>query len=106
MELFEAIKNRRSIRKYKADAIDDKKIDAILEAGRWAPSWANTQCWRFVVVRDAKIKAQLADTMMMVKLPDREIPNPALNAMGVAPVVIEVCAQIGIAGAAHGPAGV
>jgi nitroreductase len=106
MELFEAIKNRRSIRRYKTDPVDDKKIEAILEAGRWAPSWANTQCWKFVVVRDAQIKAKLADTMMKVKLPDREIPNPALNAMGIAPVVIVVCAQIGIAGAAHGPAGV
>ncbi|OGO17971.1 MAG: hypothetical protein A2Z15_00415 [Chloroflexi bacterium RBG_16_50_11] len=105
MELFEAIKNRRSIRKYKADAIDDKKIDAILEAGRWAPSWANTQCWRFVVVRDAKIKAQLADTLMKIKLPDREIPNPAAIAFNTVPVIIAVCAEIGKAGAKHGSPG-
>ncbi len=106
MELFEAIKNRRSIRRYKTDPVDDKKIEAILDAGRWAPSWANTQCWRFVIVHDTKIKEQLAATLMKVKLPDREIPNPALNAVTTAPVVIVVCAQIGIAGAAHGPAGV
>jgi nitroreductase len=102
MELFEAIKNRRSVRRLKADPIDDTQIEAILEAGRWAPSWANTQCWRFVVVRDAKIKAQLASTLMTVKLPDREIPNPALNAVNIAPVVIVVCAQTGIAGVKHG----
>ncbi len=105
MELFEAIKNRRSIRRYKTDPVDDKKIEAILEAGRWAPSWANMQCWRFIVVRDAKVKAQLADTMMKVKLPDREIPNPALNAMGIAPVVIVVCAEMGKSGAKHGTGG-
>jgi nitroreductase len=29
-----------------------KKLEAVLEAARWAPSWANTQCWRFVVVSD------------------------------------------------------
>jgi nitroreductase len=103
LDIFDALKNRRSVRRYKADAVDDKKIEAILDAGRWAPSWANTQCWRFLVVRDTNIKAQLADTMSKIKLPDKEIPNPAFNAMGIAPVVIVVCGQIGIAGASHGP---
>jgi len=105
MELFEAIKGRRSIRRYKTDPVDDKQIESILDAGRWAPSWANTQCWRFIVIRDAKIKSQLAETMMAVKLPDREIPNPALNAMKTAPVVIVVCAQTGIAGVKHSTSG-
>ncbi len=105
MELFDALKSRRSIRRYKTDPVDDKQIEAILEAGRWAPSWANTQCWRFIVVRDVKIKAQLADTMMTVKLPDKEIPNPAFNAVNTAPVVIAVCAQTGIAGVKHGTSG-
>jgi nitroreductase len=105
MELFEALKGRRSIRRYKTDPVDDKQIEAILDAGRWAPSWANTQCWRYVVIRDANIKAQLADTMIKVKLPDREIHNPALNAMNTAPVVIAVCAQTSIAGVKHGTSG-
>ncbi len=59
MELFEAIKTRRSIRRYKADPVDDKKIEAILESGRWAPSWSNTQCWRFIVVRDPAVRAKV-----------------------------------------------
>ena len=105
MDLFDTLKGRRSIRRYKTDPVDDKQIEAILEAGRWAPSWANTQCWRFIVIRDVEIKAQLAETMMTVKLPDREIPNPALNAMKTAPVVIAVCAQTGIAGLKHGASG-
>ena len=104
MDLFDALKNRRSVRRYKVDGVDDKKLEAILDAGRWAPSWANSQCWRFVVVRDKKIIAQLAETMSKVKLPDREINNPSLNAMGIVPVVIVVCAQMGIAGGGHGPA--
>lgn len=106
MEIFEAIKNRRSIRKYKADPVDDKKINAILEAGRWAPSWANTQCWRFVVVRDAKVRAALADTLMKIKLPDREVPNPGAIAINTVPVVIVVCAEIGKSGGKPGPVGV
>jgi nitroreductase len=105
MELFDALKGRRSIRRYKTDPVDDKQIEAILDAGRWAPSWANTQCWRFIVVRASNTKSQLASTLSMVKLPDREINNPALNAMTIAPVVIAVCAQTGIAGVKHGTSG-
>jgi len=105
MELFEAIKNRRSIRRYKSDPVDDKKIEAILEAGHWAPSWANTQCWRFIVVRDPKIKAKLTDTLMKIKLPDREVPNPGAMAMNTVPAVIVVCAEIGKAGGKPGPGG-
>ncbi len=105
MELFEAIKNRRSIRRYKSDPVDDKKIEAILEAGRWAPSWANTQCWRFIVVRDPEIKAKLVDTLMKIKLPDREVPNPGAMAMNTVPAVIVVCAEIGKSGGKSGPGG-
>jgi nitroreductase len=102
MELFEAIKNRRSIRRYTPEPVDDKKIEAILEAGRWAPSWSNSQCWRFVVVRDTRIKAKLAETLMPIKLPDKEIPNPAAMAFTVAPVIIVVCAETGKSGYKHG----
>jgi nitroreductase len=104
MELFDAIKNRRSVRRLKADPIDDTQIEAILEAGRWAPSWANTQSWRFIVVKDKNIKSQLASTLSTVKLPDKEINNPALNAVNTAPVIIVVCTQTGIAGVKHGAA--
>ena len=105
MELFEAIKKRRSIRRYKADPVDDKKIQAILEAGRWAPSWSNTQCWRFIVVRDSKVRAKLADTLMKIKLPDKEVPNPGSIAINTVPVVIVVCAEIGKSGTKPGPGG-
>jgi nitroreductase len=105
MELFEAIKNRRSIRRYTSDAVDDDKINAILEAGRWAPSWGNTQCWRFVVVRDGEIKKKLTEALLPIHLPDREIPNPATIAFTVAPVIIVVCAEIGKSGGKHGRPG-
>ncbi len=102
MELFEAIKTRRSIRKYTSDPVDDKKVEAILEAGRWAPSWANTQCWRFIVVRDPQVKTELAGALLPFKLPDKEIDNPAINIINTAPVVIVVCAAMGQSG---GPPG-
>ena len=94
MEVLEAIKTRRSIRKYKATPIDDTAIELVLEAARWAPSWANTQCWRFIVVRDNGVKNKLADTLIAVG--DR--PNRAADAIRSAPVVIVACAELGKSG--------
>ena len=105
MDLFEAINNRRSIRKYKTDPVDEEKINRILEAGRWAPSWANTQCWRFIVVRDSQVKAKVAECLMPFKLPDGEMPNPAINILNTVPVVIVICAEMGKSGGPPGPAG-
>ncbi len=90
MDVIEAIKNRRSIRKYKADPLDEKTLNMILESARLAPSWANTQCWKFVVVRDAAIKAQIADTMVGI---GGGAPNPAAGAVRNAPVIIVACAE-------------
>ncbi|MBI1994151.1 MAG: nitroreductase family protein [Deltaproteobacteria bacterium] len=50
--LLQVIKKRRSVRVYKAGKVADKQLETILEAGRWAPSGANTQPWEFVVTRD------------------------------------------------------
>lgn len=61
MDLDEAIKGRRSIRKYKADArIPREDIEAIIEAGSWAPSSTNIQPWRFIVVTDRDTIAAMA----------------------------------------------
>lgn len=51
MELFEAIKSRRSIRSYTEEEVTDEEVNRILEAATWAPSACNKQSWRFVVVR-------------------------------------------------------
>ena len=60
MEVFDAIRTRRSIRKYKSEPIPDKKLRTILEAARLAPSAANRQPWRFVVIQDVDRKKALA----------------------------------------------
>jgi len=60
MKVFEAIKKRRSIRKFNSTKeVTDEQIEKLLEAARWAPSAGNLQSWFFVVVRDSKIKEQL-----------------------------------------------
>jgi nitroreductase len=61
MDVFEAIETRRSIRKYKPESIPAEKMERILEAARLAPSAANRQPWRFVVVQNADRKKALAD---------------------------------------------
>lgn len=60
MDLLETIKTRRSIRKYTEETVDNTDIDAILEAGRWAPSGLNNQPWRFAVIRKKETKQELS----------------------------------------------
>ncbi|MEM1514731.1 MAG: nitroreductase family protein [Candidatus Bathyarchaeia archaeon] len=87
---MEIIRGRRSIRKIKRDPVEEEKLLTVLEAARWAPSWANTQCWEFIVVKDSKIKEKLSETLT----PN----NPATDALKNAPVVIVACAKLGVSG--------
>src|SRR3990172_11929148 len=48
--VFDVIKKRRNIRHFDGKKIPDDLMERILEAGRWAPSGANAQPWRFIVV--------------------------------------------------------
>ena len=90
MDVLEAIKTRRSIRKYKTTPVDDKTLAQVLEAARWSPSWANSQCWRFIIVRNEATKAELSGVLS----PN----NPATNAIRSAPIVIVACAELMKAG--------
>lgn len=61
MEFMDVISRRRSVRKYKSDPVPQADIEYILEAARLAPSWANSQCCRFIVVKDPEVKKKLAE---------------------------------------------
>jgi len=50
MDVFEAIKARRSIRQFTDEPIGKDKLEKLLDAARWAPTASNQQRWRFVVV--------------------------------------------------------
>lgn len=64
MDLDEAIKQRRSIRKFQAGVpIPRADIEAIVQAGCWAPSSTNIQPWRFVVVEDRETISKMAQTV-------------------------------------------
>jgi nitroreductase len=93
MDIFEAIKNRRSIRQYKNDPVDDKTIEKVLEAAHWAPSWGNMQCWRFIIVRDARVKSEIAGTLTRVQIDNEWVDNAASDSIKQAPVLIVLCAE-------------
>lgn len=61
MDTIETILKRRSVRKYQAKPIPDDHLNAVLEAGRQAPSAANRQPWHFVVVRGEEERKKLAE---------------------------------------------
>lgn len=94
MDVLEAIKGRRSIRKYKPDSVSDEALDTVLEAVRWAPSWANTQCWEVIVVREPQMKARIADTLSS--------GNPALSSVRDAPILLVLCAMRNLSGFKRG----
>ena len=56
MDIRTAVKERRSIRKFKSDEVPQKIIREILDEARWAPSWGNTQPWELYVVSGATLE--------------------------------------------------
>lgn len=81
-EILKTIRNRRTVRRFKSDPVDEEKLQMILEAGRWAPSFSNLQPWKFIVIKDQGLKNAL----------DRAAKESVLH-LGIneAPVVILVC---------------
>jgi len=61
MDVFTAISDRRSIRKYKSREIEEEKLEKILESGRIAPSAANRQEWKFLVVKNKETRDKLVE---------------------------------------------
>jgi nitroreductase len=55
MDFYEVVNKRKSVRKYKPQKVPEDSLKRILEAARIAPSWANKQCWKYVVVDDPAI---------------------------------------------------
>jgi nitroreductase len=79
--VLETIKDRRSSVRFESTQIAEEKVNAILEAGRWAPSWTNAQPWRFIVIRDEAKKEKLSSAVS------------TFFSLGIkdSPVVIAVC---------------
>ena len=59
LEFIELVKMRKSIRRYKPDSIPEEKLNYVLEAARLAPSWKNSQPWRFIIVTKEEVKKKI-----------------------------------------------
>jgi nitroreductase len=58
--VLEAIRNRRTIRRFTDQEVSDEQVDALLEAAMYAPNRLNRQPWHFVVIRDKRLRKNLA----------------------------------------------
>lgn len=84
------LKERRSVRKFEEKDVPQDVLDNILEAVRWSPSWANTQCWEVIVIKNSDIKTRLQETIAP--------KNPATKAIVNAPVLLALCAKLNSSG--------
>jgi coenzyme F420-0:L-glutamate ligase / coenzyme F420-1:gamma-L-glutamate ligase len=99
-DLFDTIKDRRSIRKYKPQPIPIDLILEILSQAAWAPSAHNAQPWRFIVLSEPSSKQDFAKVMAESWAEDltkdgQKIDNEMFQArverFATAPVLILVC---------------
>ncbi|MBC7093689.1 nitroreductase family protein [Candidatus Bipolaricaulota bacterium] len=93
MDVTEAIKRRRSVRRYTGDPVTEDDVRAVLTAAIWAPSAGNAQPWRFIVVRDRALREGLVEAAHGQRF------------LAEAPVVIVVCADLARARRAYGERG-
>ncbi|MFO8034153.1 MAG: nitroreductase family protein [Candidatus Bipolaricaulota bacterium] len=80
--LLQEIQRRRTVRAFRSEPVEEEKIEALVEAGRWAPSGKNTQPWRFVVVRSQEKRRELGELV------------PQRNMIATAPVTIAVLKHV------------
>ncbi|MCW4043828.1 MAG: nitroreductase family protein [Candidatus Bathyarchaeota archaeon] len=81
MDVIDAIKTRKSVRSFLDKPVEEAKLNTVLEAGRLAPSAANRQEWRFLVVRDPETRKRIA------------MAAGRQTFVGEAPIVIAACAE-------------
>ena len=94
MDVHEAIRERRSVRKYESEPVPDESLRKILEAVQWAPSWVNLQPWEVVIVDDPQVRERLQECV-----PEG---NPGRKALAAAPLVLAICGKQGVSGYYNG----
>ena len=91
MDVYECLKTRLTVRRFKPDPVPADVVTRILEAARWAPSSRNQQPWHLVVVTDRGVLAEmghiatsgqfLADAPLAIAvLMDGDADSPELDA--------------------------
>jgi nitroreductase len=100
ISLFDAIHTLRAIRFLKPDPVDDELIEQMIEAATRAPSAANSQPWRFIVVRDRETKRRLGE--IFDELGRARGWAPERTPWEDVPVLIAVCSEGGFGTSAAG----
>ena len=92
MDVDEAIRGRRSIRKYAARQVEDSVVREILDLGRRAPSSLNGQPWIFQIIRDQATKRKLSD----IKNRYCPVEKQGFRAdfIQAAPVIVIICVDL------------
>ncbi len=102
-DLFDIIRDRRSIRKYQNKPVPRGSIEEILIAAGWAPSAHNAQPWRFIVLTEEAAKKDLAEAMAEAWAEDmakdgvkieEDIHRVRVERFASAPVVILACSTM------------
>ena len=73
METLECINTRRSIRKFKSEAVSHETIDSIITAASMAPSWKNTQITRYHIIEAPDLLNEIADHCVLGFEHNREL---------------------------------
>lgn len=81
MDVYDAIRTRKSVRAYQNREVPNKMLERVLDAARLAPSANNFQEWRFVVVRDRETREKLVEAACRQTF------------VAQAPVVLACCAE-------------
>lgn len=88
--VINTIFERRTIRKYSNESVTDATLQQLYAVVESTQSWANTQCWELIDVRDPQIRKQLQTSV--------PIQNPSYAAIVNAPVLFALGARKGLSG--------
>ena len=106
-DLFAVVRRQRACRAFSDEPVDDELVARVLDAATFAPSAENRQPWEFVVVRDARTRAQLGELterawnaggreFALTRLDDKlmtDVDAGATGGVAAAPVMVVVCAD-------------
>jgi nitroreductase len=103
--MLELLKQRRSIRKFKAQAVEPEKIEQLIKGALLSPSSRGFAPWQFIVVTDQKVLQQLATAkqagsaflknapLAIVVLADPEVSDVWIEDISIATILIQMVAQ-------------
>ncbi len=95
-QLLQVMRNRRSVRRFRTDAVPEEELEKVLEAATLAPSGGNSQPWEFILVRDQVTRRRIADLWDEHMARQKQVDEgsfhfPSSQYLKDAPVLVFVC---------------